>query len=98
MAGTAAGDGVDDPGEGDGRRPGEPTLGSAVTLVPAGDVRLLTGVLLAWREPSGPDTTVTASVDIAPTSMRGQSLTVWATVQAAGGDTVVLSADATRGA
>ncbi|NHC15307.1 PilZ domain-containing protein [Motilibacter deserti] len=85
----------------DGRREPEsgPTVGTAVTIVPAGDVRLLTGLLLSWEEPvSGADPTVRASVDISPTSMHGQTLPVWATVQAEGGDTIVLSAEARRGA
>ena len=77
---------------------GTPSIGTAVTIVPAGDVRLLTGLLLSWHEPaSDAGTTVHASVDIAPTSMHGRTLPVWATVQAAGGDTIVLSAEARRG-
>jgi hypothetical protein len=67
-------------------------------LVPVGDVRLLTGTLLWWNEqPQSPSAPVEAGVDIAPTSLRGQTLKVWATLQASGGDTVVLSADARRG-
>jgi hypothetical protein len=66
--------------------------------VPVGDVRLLTGTLLWWSEQAeSASAPVEAGVDIAPTSLRGQTLKVWATLQARGGDTVVLSADATRG-
>jgi hypothetical protein len=66
--------------------------------VPAGDVRLLTGTLLWWAEraehASAP---VEAGVDIAPTSTSGATFKVWATLQAAGGDTIVVTADARRG-
>jgi hypothetical protein len=85
---------------GSGRRavPGQPAVGTSVTLVPVGDVRLLTGTLLWWSEQAeSASAPVEAGVDIAPTSLRGQTLKVWATLQARGGDTVVLSADATRG-
>ncbi|NHC46258.1 PilZ domain-containing protein [Motilibacter aurantiacus] len=86
------------PGGRPGSGSGSPSAGTAVTIVPAGDVRLLTGVLLSWQEPaSGVETTVHASVDIAPTKMHGEKLPVWATVQAEGGDTIVLSAEARRG-
>ena len=86
--------------KGSGRHaaPGQPAVGTAVTLVPVGDVRLLTGTLLWWNEQAeSASAPVEAGVDIAPTSLRGQTLKVWATLQAAGGDTVVLSADARRG-
>jgi PilZ domain len=78
--------------------PGQPAVGTAVTLVPVGDVRLLTGTLLWWSEQAeSASAPVEAGVDIAPTSLRGQTLKVWATLHATGGDTVVLSADARRG-
>ena len=78
--------------------PGQPAVGTAVTLVPVGDVRLLTGTLLWWNEQAhSASAPVEAGVDIAPTSLRGQTLKVWATMQATGGETVVLSADARRG-
>ena len=78
--------------------PGQPAVGTSVTLVPVGDVRLLTGTLLWWNEQAqSASSPVEAGVDIAPTSLRGQTLKVWATLQATGGDTVVLSADARRG-
>ena len=86
------------PSDGPDTLPGSPAIGTAVTIVPAGDVRLLTGQLLSWQEPApGAQATVRASVDIAPTSMHGEKLPVWATVQAAGGDTIVLSAEARPG-
>jgi len=73
-------------------------VGTSVTLVPVGDVRLLTGTLLSWSEQAESATApVEASVDIAPTSAPAATLKVWATLRAAGGDTVVLSADARRG-
>lgn len=76
--------------------PGVPIVGEAVTIVPAGDARLLTGTLLWWEEdvPAG---LVRASVDIAPTSAHGGPIKVWATMHAAGGDIVVLSGDASAG-
>ena len=78
--------------------PGQPVIGTSVTLVPAGDVRLLTGTLLWWSEQAESATApVEAGVDIAPTTAPAATLKIWATLQAAGGDTVVLSADARRG-
>lgn len=77
-------------------RPGDPALGTSVTIVPAGDARLLTGTLL-WWEPLD-DESVRAGVDIAPTSAaQGGRIKVWATLHAAGGDIMVVSADATGG-
>lgn len=77
---------------------GNPTVGSSVTIVPAGDARLLTGTLLSWTggvELGTQD--VQASVDIAPTSAQGGRIKVWATFSAGGGDVVVLTADACAG-
>lgn len=77
--------------------PGAPSVGTAVTLVPMGDARLLTGTLLWWQEPGPDGAEVGAGVDIAPTSLRGGPLKVWATLQVTGGDIVVLSADGCPG-
>lgn len=78
--------------------PGQPAVGTSVTLVPAGDVRLLTGTLLSWSERAeSASAPVEATVDIAPTSAPVATLKMWVTLQATGGDTVVLSADARRG-
>ncbi|RKS68040.1 PilZ domain-containing protein [Motilibacter peucedani] len=78
--------------------PGDPITGSAVALVPVGDARLLTGTLLRWETPapgSPVGTPVTLTVDISPTNARGGAFPVWATVLAAGGDSLVVSAEAT---
>ena len=78
--------------------PGEPLVGSAVTIVPSGDARLLSGTLLSWAgstEVGGPN--VQASIDIAPTSAHGAPIKVWATLHADSGDIVVLTADASAG-
>ena len=78
---------------------GAPSTGSAVTLVPALDARLLTGVLLRWDAPEGTEVgaEVRASVDISPSSTRGVEFPAWATVSVPGGDTLVLSARASAG-
>ncbi len=80
------------------RRPGSPSIGASVTIVPAGDARLITGTLLQWQESGdGIGATVRATVDVAPTRASGGHIQVWATLHAAGGDIVVVSADATGG-
>lgn len=76
---------------------GSPAVGSSVALVPVGDARLLTGTLLQWEsnaEGSPIGAVVRATIDISPTNARGGSFSVWATVNAAGGDSLVLSAEA----
>lgn len=77
--------------------PGNPTTGSSVALVPMGNARLLTGTLLRWDSPvpaSPVGARVSMTVDISPTNARGGSFPVWATVLAAGGDALVVSAEA----
>src|SRR5829696_3429975 len=75
-------------------RPGDPAIGTSVTLVPAGDARLITGTLLSWEsESTATGENVRASVDVAPTSAHGGAVKVWATLHAAG-DVIVVSADA----
>src|SRR5689334_14194674 len=78
---------------------GTPAAGSAVTLVPALDARLLTGALLRWDAPDGAavDANITMVVDVSPTRARGGEFPVWATVSVPGGDTLVLSARAHPG-
>src|SRR5947209_357442 len=78
---------------------GVPAPGTAVTLVPALNARLLTGSLLRWsaRHGSEVDDQVTVVIDIAPSMSRGGEFPVWATVNAPGGDTLVLSARARTG-
>ncbi|RZS82770.1 PilZ domain-containing protein [Motilibacter rhizosphaerae] len=78
----------------EGRLSAAPPPGSAVTLVPALDARLLTGVLLWWEAPEGSevDDRVGLGVDIAPSRARSPEVPVWATVNAPGGDILVLSA------
>ena len=79
-------------------RQGDPVVGSSVTIVPAGDARLLTGILLSWAGTSEPgEMNVRASVDITPTSAHGGPIKVWATMHAGGSDILVLSADAAAG-
>lgn len=76
---------------------GNPPSGSSVALVPVGDARLLTGTLLSWEstvDGSPVGARISAQVDISPTNARGGSFSVWATVHAAGGDSLVLSAEA----
>ena len=77
--------------------PAAPAPGSSVAVVPVGDARILTGTLLGWTEQVGGSpigSSVRAEVDISPTNARGGVFSVWATMTAANGDSLVLSAEA----